>query len=163
MNDSRSHVALVARRNSLSRAPRAGMLRDSEPLGCGLGPVPSAPGISGPGDDQRGLCVLAGAARLGRRWLLARDRNLAYIASHHGCRRSSSERGLHVRVWAEPEDVAESVTRCVATGVAGLSIEDATGDSSSPLYDAAHRGRTRPRRARSDRSIRLRRAAHREG
>ena len=35
----------------------------------------------------------------------------------------------------EPEDVAESVTRCVATGVAGLSIEDATGDSSSPLYD----------------------------
>ena len=35
----------------------------------------------------------------------------------------------------EPEDVAESVTRCVATGVAGLSIEDATGDPSSPLYD----------------------------
>ena len=35
----------------------------------------------------------------------------------------------------EPEDVAESVVRCVATGVAGLSIEDATGDSSSPLYD----------------------------
>jgi 2-methylisocitrate lyase-like PEP mutase family enzyme len=35
----------------------------------------------------------------------------------------------------KPEDVAESVTRCVATGVAGLSIEDATGDSSSPLYD----------------------------
>jgi 2-methylisocitrate lyase-like PEP mutase family enzyme len=35
----------------------------------------------------------------------------------------------------KPEDVTESVTRCVATGVAGLSIEDATGDSSSPLYD----------------------------
>ena len=35
----------------------------------------------------------------------------------------------------KPEDVAESVTRCVATGVAGLSIEDATGDPSSPLYD----------------------------
>src|SRR6185312_2963477 len=34
-----------------------------------------------------------------------------------------------------PEDVAESVTRCVATGVAGLSIEDSTGDSSSPLYE----------------------------
>jgi 2-methylisocitrate lyase-like PEP mutase family enzyme len=35
----------------------------------------------------------------------------------------------------DPEDVAESVARCVATRVAGLSIEDATGDSSSPLYD----------------------------
>ena len=34
-----------------------------------------------------------------------------------------------------PQDVADSVTRCIATGVAGLSIEDATGDPSSPLYD----------------------------
>ena len=34
-----------------------------------------------------------------------------------------------------PEAVAENVTRCVATGVAGLSIEDATGDPESPLYD----------------------------
>lgn len=29
----------------------------------------------------------------------------------------------------------ENVRRCVATGVAGLSIEDATGDASHPLYD----------------------------
>ena len=34
-----------------------------------------------------------------------------------------------------PEDVADSVTRCVATGVAGLSIEDATGDPANPLYE----------------------------
>jgi len=34
-----------------------------------------------------------------------------------------------------PDDVADSVTRCVATGVAGLSIEDATGDPASPLYE----------------------------
>jgi 2-methylisocitrate lyase-like PEP mutase family enzyme len=35
----------------------------------------------------------------------------------------------------EPEGVAEGVTLCVATGVAGLSIEDATGDAANPLYD----------------------------
>lgn len=35
----------------------------------------------------------------------------------------------------EPEGVADSVTRCIATGVAGLSIEDATGNVASPLYD----------------------------
>jgi len=35
----------------------------------------------------------------------------------------------------EPEGVAANVTRCIATGVAGLSIEDATGDSAVPLYD----------------------------
>src|SRR5438067_4502115 len=35
----------------------------------------------------------------------------------------------------DPEDVAESVRLCVATGVAGLSIEDATDRKESRLYD----------------------------
>jgi len=35
----------------------------------------------------------------------------------------------------EPEGVAENVRRCVETGVAGLSIEDATGDHEEPLYE----------------------------
>ncbi|MGZ3325308.1 MAG: isocitrate lyase/PEP mutase family protein [Xanthobacteraceae bacterium] len=34
-----------------------------------------------------------------------------------------------------PEGVAESVRLCVETGVAGLSIEDSTGDKNEPLYD----------------------------
>jgi 2-methylisocitrate lyase-like PEP mutase family enzyme len=34
-----------------------------------------------------------------------------------------------------PDDVAESVRLCVATGVAGLSIEDSTGDKERPLYE----------------------------
>lgn len=33
------------------------------------------------------------------------------------------------------EGLADNVRRCVATGVAGLSIEDATGDATHPLYD----------------------------
>jgi len=32
-------------------------------------------------------------------------------------------------------DLSENVTRCVATGVAGLSIEDSPNDGSTPLYD----------------------------
>ncbi len=35
----------------------------------------------------------------------------------------------------QPEQVAQNVRACAGTGVAGLSIEDATGDASSPLYD----------------------------
>jgi 2-methylisocitrate lyase-like PEP mutase family enzyme len=35
----------------------------------------------------------------------------------------------------EPEGVAENVRRCVETGVAGLSIEDSTGEAGRPLYD----------------------------
>ena len=35
----------------------------------------------------------------------------------------------------EPEEVAANVTRCVATGVAGLSIEDNSGKINHPLYE----------------------------
>lgn len=34
----------------------------------------------------------------------------------------------------DPEGVSENVTACVGTGVAGLSIEDSTGDKAVPLY-----------------------------
>jgi 2-methylisocitrate lyase-like PEP mutase family enzyme len=37
----------------------------------------------------------------------------------------------------EPEKVAAHVARGVNTGVAGLSIEDSTGDATKPLYDRA--------------------------
>jgi 2-methylisocitrate lyase-like PEP mutase family enzyme len=35
----------------------------------------------------------------------------------------------------DPDEVAANVRLCIDTGVAGLSIEDFTGDESSPLYD----------------------------
>ena len=38
----------------------------------------------------------------------------------------------------EPEKVAVNVARGAKTGVAGLSIEDTTGDAAKPLYDRAH-------------------------
>jgi len=37
----------------------------------------------------------------------------------------------------KPEKVAINVARAVATGVAGLSIEDSTGDLANPLYERA--------------------------
>jgi 2-methylisocitrate lyase-like PEP mutase family enzyme len=35
----------------------------------------------------------------------------------------------------DPAEVAKNVRLCVETGVAGLSIEDFTGDDAKPLYD----------------------------
>jgi 2-methylisocitrate lyase-like PEP mutase family enzyme len=35
----------------------------------------------------------------------------------------------------QPEKVSENVRLCLETGVAGLSIEDSTGDMNQPLYD----------------------------
>jgi 2-methylisocitrate lyase-like PEP mutase family enzyme len=66
---------------------------------------------------------------------VSRDRNLAYIAAITAAIDLPISADFMSGYGRKPEDVAESVTRCVATGVAGLSIEDATGDSSSPLYD----------------------------
>jgi 2-methylisocitrate lyase-like PEP mutase family enzyme len=37
----------------------------------------------------------------------------------------------------DPEGVASNVALCVSTGVAGLSIEDASGDEATPLYETA--------------------------
>lgn len=48
----------------------------------------------------------------------------------------------------DPDDVAANVKLCVATGVAGLSIEDFTGDEANPLYDFDH-ALTRVRAARA--------------
>jgi 2-methylisocitrate lyase-like PEP mutase family enzyme len=52
-----------------------------------------------------------------------------------------------------PEGVAESVRLCVDTGVAGLSIEDSTGDKDKPLYDFDHAvARVRAARAAIDKT-----------
>src|SRR6185503_15389394 len=65
----------------------------------------------------------------------ARDRNLAYIAGIAAAVDLPVSADFMSGYGLKPEDVAESVTRCVATGVAGLSIEDSTGNPSSPLYE----------------------------
>jgi 2-methylisocitrate lyase-like PEP mutase family enzyme len=67
--------------------------------------------------------------------VLSRDRNLAYIAKIVASVDLPVSADFMSGYGKDPDDVTESVTRCVATGVAGLSIEDSTGDSSSPLYD----------------------------
>lgn len=53
----------------------------------------------------------------------------------------------------DPEEVAANVTRCLTTGVAGLSIEDSTGQSDRPLYEEQLAlARVRAARAAIDRS-----------
>lgn len=52
-----------------------------------------------------------------------------------------------------PDEVGANVTLAVATGVAGLSIEDATGDKDRPLYEFDHAvARVRAARAAIDRA-----------
>jgi 2-methylisocitrate lyase-like PEP mutase family enzyme len=67
--------------------------------------------------------------------VVGREQTLAHIASITAAVDLPVSADFMSGYGLEPADVAESVGRCVATGVAGLSIEDATGDPISPLYD----------------------------
>jgi 2-methylisocitrate lyase-like PEP mutase family enzyme len=82
-----------------------------------------------------GFAFSQGLPDSGNGLVMSRDRNLAYIADIAAAVDLPVSADFMSGYGMQPEDVAESVTRCVTTGVAGLSIEDATGDSSSPLYD----------------------------
>lgn len=66
---------------------------------------------------------------------VSRDRSLAHIAEIAASVDVPVNADFQSGYGVEPREVADSVARCVATGVAGLSVEDSTGDQSSPLYE----------------------------
>lgn len=66
---------------------------------------------------------------------VSRDRSLAHIAEISAAVDLPVNADFASGYGIEPSDVADSVTRCVATGAAGLSIEDATGERATPLYE----------------------------
>jgi 2-methylisocitrate lyase-like PEP mutase family enzyme len=68
-------------------------------------------------------------------WAVTRDMALAHILTIVEATELPVNADFESGYAHEPAAVAESVRLCVATGVAGLSIEDATGDKSKPLYD----------------------------
>jgi 2-methylisocitrate lyase-like PEP mutase family enzyme len=66
---------------------------------------------------------------------VSRDRSLAHIAEMVAAVELPVNADFASGYGIQPPEVADSVRRCVATGVAGLSVEDATGDPLAPLYD----------------------------
>jgi 2-methylisocitrate lyase-like PEP mutase family enzyme len=68
-------------------------------------------------------------------WAVPRDAALGHIAEIVAATELPVNADFESGYAHEPEEVAANVHLCVATGVAGLSIEDATGDRARPLYD----------------------------
>src|SRR5713226_1841421 len=68
-------------------------------------------------------------------WAVPRDMVLNHIAEIVAAVELPVNADFESGYAHQPEAVAENVRLCVATGVAGLSIEDASGDRQSPLYD----------------------------
>lgn len=68
-------------------------------------------------------------------WAVTRDPMLAHIRTIVEASDLPVNADFESGYADDPAGVAESVRLCVETGVAGLSIEDSTGDASRPLYD----------------------------
>lgn len=68
-------------------------------------------------------------------WAVPRDMALSHIAEIVAAVDLPVNADFEAGYAHQPEAVADNVRLCVATGVAGLSIEDATGDRTNPLYD----------------------------
>jgi 2-methylisocitrate lyase-like PEP mutase family enzyme len=68
-------------------------------------------------------------------WAVPRDSVLGNIAEIVGAVDLPVNADFESGYAHEPQGVAENVRLCIETGVAGLSIEDSTGNRMSPLYD----------------------------
>jgi 2-methylisocitrate lyase-like PEP mutase family enzyme len=62
------------------------------------------------------------------------DAVLAHVRDVVGATAVPVSADLEAGFGADPAGVAESVRRCVEAGVAGLSVEDATGEPAAPLH-----------------------------
>ncbi|MFL6336161.1 MAG: isocitrate lyase/phosphoenolpyruvate mutase family protein [Pyrinomonadaceae bacterium] len=67
--------------------------------------------------------------------VVGRERSLAHIAEIAAAVELPVNADFGSGYGTDPQGVGDSIARCVATGVAGLSVEDATGDPSAPLYE----------------------------
>lgn len=70
-------------------------------------------------------------------WAVDRDDMLAHIATLTAAADLPVNADFESGYAHEPEGVGQNVRLCVETGVAGLSIEDATGREQEPLYELA--------------------------
>jgi 2-methylisocitrate lyase-like PEP mutase family enzyme len=68
---------------------------------------------------------------------VARDQVLAHLSELVAATEVPVNADFQNGYAHEPDAVAENVRLAVATGVAGLSIEDSTADAAKPLYDLA--------------------------
>src|SRR5690606_36329194 len=130
-------TALAARRKSFRVLHEQGCFVIPNPWDAGSARYLQHLGFPALATTSAGFAFSQGLPDSGDEVVITRDQSLAYIASITAAVDLPVSADFMSGYGQAPEDVAESVARCVATGVAGLSIEDATGDSSSPLYDLA--------------------------
>jgi 2-methylisocitrate lyase-like PEP mutase family enzyme len=133
--DATSEAALAARRKAFRALHERGCFVIPNPWDVGSARYLQHLGFPALATTSAGFAFSQGLPDSAADVVVSRNRTLAHIASITAAVDLPVTADFMSGYGLEPEDVAESVAQCVATGVAGLSIEDATGDPSSPLYE----------------------------
>jgi 2-methylisocitrate lyase-like PEP mutase family enzyme len=128
-------AALAARRNAFRALHERGCFVIPNPWDTGSARYLQHLGFPALATTSAGFAFSQGLPDSGDDVVVSRNLNLDYIASITAAVDLPVSADFMSGYGETPEDVGESVARCVATGVAGLSIEDATGDPAVPLYD----------------------------
>lgn len=133
--ESKSPTALGARRKAFRALHEEGCFVIPNPWDVGSARYLQHLGFPALATTSAGFAFSQGLPDSSDDLVASRERNLAHIAAMTAAVDLPVSADFMAGFGRTPEEVAESVSRCIATGVAGLSIEDATGDSMSPLYD----------------------------
>jgi len=133
--ESKSPSALVARRKAFRALHEGGCFVIPNPWDVGSARYLQHLGFPALATTSAGAAFSQGLPDSSDDLVVSLERNLMHIAAITAAVDLPVSADFMSGFGRAPEEVAESVARCIATGVAGLSIEDATGDSMSPLYD----------------------------
>ena len=133
--DSQSLSALVARRKAFRALHQGGCFVIPNPWDVGSARYLQHLGFPALATTSAGFAFSQGLPDSSDDLVVSRERSLAHISDITTAVDLPVSADFMSGYGRATEDVADSVARCIATGVAGLSIEDSTGDSQSPLYD----------------------------
>jgi 2-methylisocitrate lyase-like PEP mutase family enzyme len=130
-----ARAAFATRRQAFRKLHERGCFVIPNPWDVGSARYLAHLGFPALATTSAGIAFSQGRPDSGDESVMARDRNLASIADIVAAVDLPVNADFMSGFGSTPDQVADSVARCVATGVAGLSIEDSTGDPASPLYE----------------------------
>jgi len=134
-SESITHASLAARRKAFRALHEQGCFVIPNPWDVGSARYLQHLGFPALATTSAGFAFSQGLPDSADEVVISRDRSLAYIASITDAVDLPVSADFMSGYGLDADGVSESVRRCVETGVAGLSIEDSTGDPSSPLFD----------------------------
>ncbi len=125
--------ALAARRAAFRKLHETGLFVIPNPWDIGTARYLRSLGFKALATTSSGFSFTQGLPDAD--WAVPRDMALQHIATIASSVDLPVNADFESGYAHEPEALAHNVALCIATGISGLSIEDATGDHESPLYD----------------------------